>query len=93
MAFPAIGCGAAAGRTSRLKPVKAKSEKHEQIVYGVVKVSPKGQIIIPVELRNELNISAGEQLVVTKSADGEGIVLLKMKVLNDLLKGTRYYTT
>jgi looped-hinge helix DNA binding domain, AbrB family len=62
----------------------------DKIVYGVVKVSPKGQIVIPVDLRTELGIKKGDQLVVTKSIDGDGIQLLKMKVLNRLLSRTRY---
>jgi AbrB family looped-hinge helix DNA binding protein len=61
-----------------------------KIVYGVVKVSPKGQIVIPADLRTELGIKQGDQLLVTKSTDGDGVQLLKMKVLNRLLSRTRY---
>ncbi|TAL33670.1 MAG: AbrB/MazE/SpoVT family DNA-binding domain-containing protein [Spirochaetes bacterium] len=59
-------------------------------VYGVGKVSPKGQIVIPADLRAELGINTGDQLVIAKSKSGEGIVLLKVQVLNRLLSGTRY---
>ncbi len=69
-----------------------KIGKSEQIVFGVSKVGPKGQIIIPVELRNELGIKPGDQLVVARSSEGDGVLLLKAQVLNDLLKNTRYYT-
>jgi AbrB family looped-hinge helix DNA binding protein len=69
---------------------KVKDAADEKIVYGVVKVSPKGQIVIPVDLRTELGIKKGDQLVVAKSVDGDGIQLLKMKVLNRLLSSTRY---
>ena len=65
-------------------------EKGEQIVYGVAKVSNKGQIIIPVDLRNELAIKQGDQLVVTKARDGEGILLLKLEVLDEILAKNLY---
>lgn len=71
--------------------MKKDNQKNEQVVYGVVKVSNKGQIIIPVELRKELNIQQGEQLVVTKNRSGDGIELLKMKVLDDILLSSRSY--
>jgi AbrB family looped-hinge helix DNA binding protein len=75
-------------------PMKEKDKVRDtsdvKIVYGVVKVSPKGQIVIPVDLRTELGIKQGDQLLVTKSSDGEGIQLLKMKVLNRMLSRTRY---
>lgn len=69
---------------------KNRSLDEEKIVYGVGKVSPKGQIVIPVDLRNELGIKTGDHLVITKSRDGENIVLMKMQVLNSLLRGSRY---
>ncbi len=70
---------------------ESRGKNGGHIVYGVSRVSPKGQVSIPVELRNELNINPGDQLVVTKSADGEGVVLLKIGVLDDLLRNTRYH--
>ncbi|HOS39460.1 MAG TPA: AbrB/MazE/SpoVT family DNA-binding domain-containing protein [Spirochaetota bacterium] len=60
------------------------SGKGEQHIYGVVKVSPKGQVIIPADLRAELNIKPGEQLVATRSRDGKGVLLLKMNALRIL---------
>ncbi len=71
--------------------MKETNQSSNQIVYGVVKVSNKGQIIIPVDLRNELDIKQGDQLVVTKSKDGEGILLLKMKVLDEMIASSMYY--
>ncbi|MEM3519701.1 MAG: AbrB/MazE/SpoVT family DNA-binding domain-containing protein [Candidatus Hadarchaeales archaeon] len=47
-------------------------------IEGVVKVSPKGQIVIPKELREKLGISAGEKLlVISKDRD---ILLKKLEV-------------
>lgn len=73
--------------------MKDKQKAGEQIVYGVVKISEKGQIIIPVELRKETGLKAGDQLVVTKSRDGEGILLLPIKVLDEMLASSKYYYT
>ncbi|OHD63344.1 MAG: hypothetical protein A2176_00090 [Spirochaetes bacterium RBG_13_51_14] len=70
--------------------MKEKDNPEDKIVYGVVKVSPKGQIVIPVDLRSDLGIKTGDQLVVTRSKDGEGILVLKMKVLNRMLTSCRY---
>jgi AbrB family looped-hinge helix DNA binding protein len=67
-----------------------KDDADARIVYGVAKVSPKGQIVIPADLRTELCIKQGDQLLVTKSSDGEGILLMKMGVLNRLISRTRY---
>jgi AbrB family looped-hinge helix DNA binding protein len=66
---------------------KKDSEIH---VYGVGKVSPKGQIVIPADLRAEMGIETGDQLVIAKSKSGDGIMLLKIEILNRLLSGTRY---
>ena len=59
-------------------------------IYGVSKVSPKGQIVIPADLRSELGINTGDQLVIAKTKTGDGILILKIQVLNRLLAGTRY---
>jgi AbrB family looped-hinge helix DNA binding protein len=67
-----------------------RKNNNEIKVYGVGKVSPKGQIVIPAELRAELGINTGDQLVITKTKNGDGILILKIQVLNRLLSGTRY---
>ncbi len=70
----------------------SKSTKNnEQAIFGIVKVNEKGQVIIPVDLRNDLDIKPGDQLVATKNKDGNGVLLLKMQVLNELFLGSRYY--
>jgi antitoxin PrlF len=45
-------------------------------IEGVVKVSSKGQIVIPKEVREKLGVNAGEKLLVIRR-DGE-ILLKKM---------------
>jgi AbrB family looped-hinge helix DNA binding protein len=70
--------------------MKQKISPDEKIIYGVVRVSPKGQIVIPVDLRSDLGIKTGDQMVAARSKDGDGVLLMKMKVLNRMLIGTRY---
>jgi AbrB family looped-hinge helix DNA binding protein len=65
--------------------MKEKNNPENKVIYGLAKVSPKGQIVIPADLRSELEIKNGDRLVVTKSKDGDGILLLKMRVLNRML--------
>jgi AbrB family looped-hinge helix DNA binding protein len=70
--------------------MKQKISPDEKIIYGVVRVSPKGQIVIPADLRSDLGIKTGDQMVAARSKDGDGVLLMKMKVLNRMLIGTRY---
>ncbi|MCP4133089.1 MAG: AbrB/MazE/SpoVT family DNA-binding domain-containing protein [bacterium] len=62
----------------------SKKKNDKQKFFGTVKVSDKGQIAIPVELRKALNIEKGDQLLVGKRGDGKGIVLLKMDIVEEL---------
>jgi|YelNatPaOPRAMG01_1025707.scaffolds.fasta_scaffold405411_1 antitoxin PrlF len=56
-----------------------KNMKNEKI-EDVVKVSPRGQIVIPKEIRKRLGVMSGEKLLVM-SRDKE-IVLKKMEMLS-----------
>ena len=40
-----------------------------EIVYGVVTVSDKGQIAIPIDIRKHLGINQGDKLFVVKRKD------------------------
>ncbi len=66
--------------------MKESKKNENQTFYGVVKVSHNGQIIIPSDLRKDLNIKHGDQLVVTRSNDGEDIILVKMEKMDRILK-------
>ena len=52
----------------------------------IIKVTDKGQISIPVEIRNAIGISAGDELIAIR--DGESICIRKIKEddFKDLLK-------
>jgi AbrB family looped-hinge helix DNA binding protein len=64
--------------------------KHE--FFGSTTVGERGQIVLPVELRKEFQIKAGDKLIVLGvSGKGENrterIMLLKAEVLNELVEG------
>lgn len=52
---------------------------------GSVKVGPKGQIVIPKEAREMLNISTGETLVLLADAT-QGIAVQKYEVYEDFFE-------
>ncbi|MFQ6087678.1 MAG: AbrB/MazE/SpoVT family DNA-binding domain-containing protein [Candidatus Methanofastidiosia archaeon] len=56
-----------------------------RIVYGVVTVSDKGQIAIPVDLRNDLNVKQGDKLIALKRKDDAGFTLLKLDKMDELM--------
>ena len=56
-----------------------------RIVYGVVTVSDKGQIAIPMDLRKDLNIKQGDKLFVIKRKDDSGFTLIKLEVIDKLM--------
>ncbi|CVI65032.1 SpoVT / AbrB like domain protein [Clostridiales bacterium CHKCI001] len=60
---------------------KAKNNKF----VGSVKVGPKGQIVIPKEAREMLNISTGDTLVLLADAK-QGIAVQKYEVYEDLFE-------
>jgi len=59
--------------------------KRKQKVHGLITVTDKGQIAIPVEVRKELEIEPGTKLLVVKRDDGKGINLIKTEVLDDFV--------
>jgi AbrB family looped-hinge helix DNA binding protein len=57
----------------------------QRIVYGVVTVSDKGQIAIPVDLRKDLDITLGDKLIALKRKDEVGFTLLKLDKMDELM--------
>ncbi len=57
----------------------------KRLVYGVVTVSDKGQIAIPVDLRRDLNIKPGDKLFIIKRIDESGFTLIKLENLDRLM--------
>lgn len=57
----------------------------QRLVYGIVTVSDKGQIAIPVDLRHDLEIAQGDKLFVLKRKDGAGLTLVKLEEMDELM--------
>ena len=57
----------------------------QRIVYGVITVSEKGQIVIPVDARRDLDIKAGDKLIVLKRKDESGLTLIKLDKMDELM--------
>ena len=60
-----------------------------RIVYGVVTVTSKGQISIPADLRHDLGIREGDQLLVLRRGDDAGLVLIKIEKMDELMSMLR----
>jgi AbrB family looped-hinge helix DNA binding protein len=56
-----------------------------RIFYGMVTISEKGQIAVPVEIRRDLGLRTGDQLLVVKRRDNVGMILLKREVMDELM--------
>lgn len=59
------------------------SEKDDRF-YGAVTVSERGQIVVPVQARRELNIQMGDKLLVVKGPGG-CLLLLRASVVGQML--------
>jgi len=56
-----------------------------RIVYGIVTVSEKGQIVIPVDARRDLDIKTGDKFIVLKRKDEAGLTLIKLDKMDELI--------
>lgn len=52
----------------------------------IIKVTDKGQISLPVKIRNSLNISQGDELIITQSNNSVILRKIKRDDFKDLLK-------
>lgn len=52
---------------------------------NVLSVGPKGRVVIPVEIRRQLGIEEGSQLVAL--VEGEGVLLLPRDAVKQRLRG------
>jgi AbrB family looped-hinge helix DNA binding protein len=58
-------------------------EKDGKYIFGVVKISEKGQIVIPKEARKLYNLQAGDALLLL--GDKNGMALVKTEIFQDLV--------
>ncbi|OGL22388.1 hypothetical protein A2707_03640 [Candidatus Saccharibacteria bacterium RIFCSPHIGHO2_01_FULL_45_15] len=54
-------------------------------LYGTATVGTKGQIVIPSDAREELNIQPGDRLYILNAMNGSGIVCLKEEMLESMV--------
>ncbi|MBO7188289.1 MAG: AbrB/MazE/SpoVT family DNA-binding domain-containing protein [Tidjanibacter sp.] len=58
-------------------------EKDGKYIFGVVKISEKGQIVIPKEARKTYNLQAGDALLLV--GDKSGMALIKTEIFSDFV--------
>ena len=54
-------------------------------VFGSMVVSPRGQVVIPASARKELDISSGDTLLACGPPHGQGLLLLKVGAVEQML--------
>lgn len=59
---------------------------HNKRMYGTATVGTKGQIVIPSDAREELNIQPGDRLYIVNAMHGAGIVCLKEEMLEQMVE-------
>ena len=60
-------------------------EKDGKYLFGVVKISDKGQIVIPKEAREVFNIKAGDSLLVLGDT-AKGLALVKTQIFDSAVE-------
>lgn len=65
--------------------MKGKDNLHRPKVFGSTVVSPRGQVVIPVNARKELGINSGDTLIVCGPPHGQGLLLLKVEAVEQML--------
>ena len=65
--------------------MKDKGVWLENRCLGSTTVGPRGQVVIPVNARKEMGIDAGTTLLVFKSFHGQGLILLKVDAIEQML--------
>ena len=58
-------------------------EKDEKDIFGVVKISEKGQIVIPRDARKVYDLKPGDALLLV--GDKNGMALLKTEIFQDVV--------
>ena len=61
--------------------MKDKNNLRRPKIFGSTTVGPRGQVVIPVNARQEMGIDAGTTLLVFKALGGQGLVLLKVDAI------------
>lgn len=59
---------------------------HDKKLYGTATVGTKGQVVIPADARDELNIQPGDRLYVVGSHSKKWVGFLKEEQLRELVE-------
>lgn len=54
----------------------------DKMVYGLATVSEKGQIAIPINIRQELELEKGDKLMIIKRKDNAGFDFIKLELMD-----------
>jgi AbrB family looped-hinge helix DNA binding protein len=65
--------------------MKGKDNSHRLKVFGSTTVGHRGQVVIPANARREMGIDAGTTLLVFKAFHGQGLVLLKVDAIEQMM--------
>jgi len=63
-------------------------QMHMRVVgrcFGTAVLGPRGQLVIPVEARKELDIDTGSKLLVFGHFGGRGLILIKAEAAEEML--------
>lgn len=60
---------------------------HGAKIWGVTCIGERGQIVIPVKLREEMGIKKSEEFVVMSHDKGNAIILVPTETMTGMLKG------
>lgn len=58
-------------------------EKDGKYIFGVVKISEKGQIVIPRDARKKYDIKPGDALLLV--GDDNGMAMVKVEIFQDVV--------
>jgi AbrB family looped-hinge helix DNA binding protein len=53
--------------------------------YGVITISERGQIALPIDIRKDLDIKTGDKFVVIKRLDNRGVNLIKFEAIEEMV--------
>jgi len=56
----------------------------DQIFFSITTIGERGQVVIPKDARQALQLSAGDKLVVLPSRHGNGILLMKVENIKQI---------
>ena len=65
--------------------IKDKLKKRIPKLYGATIVGERGQIVIPVEARRDMNINPGEKLIIFGAPHGRGLMITKAETMSEFM--------